>query len=580
MPCCCMNDFASLSADFTTPHFSADLPRDQLETGNMIIRKRLTADQLGYTVSEEELTRILRTFNYEKILITLVRINLLLQRSEDSAADEQRLKEAFCSDVKLNTIDAVGKLSGSFIFERQSTLLLLYKSACVSDPCARRSPDILADARDELAECYLIANGLLEAEEQRKAALAGKDRKELMAEFIPSMEYAINPSPLLKNLLVRSDEFLRRLQEMSSDLDINRTFRKATRLTLQDYQYLIFSTTVVPLRFSPEEIPAGAVLSIDTKPSATLALLYDKLLQHVCLSIDELALKAQETQSLPNEFRLWRQYPLVKIDENEVFCVDIDFLLEKLQTGVFWILRDQLAKENKSDKIFSLWGEVFEDYAASIIKRGINAQTQPMERYFVQPQYDQKEAAECTDIAICGEETLILLECKASVLSASAKFSGDFSKLYAELKKKIIEGEEPKKPKGLKQLWNAIQSLGHKNTEDRYKVKEIDISKAKKIYPVLILPDRTFSCLFMNWFLDSEFQRMVKREHLQNHLEIMPLTVLTITDLEFLEPYLSDIPFHVHLDEWIAQFKKEPHLGFNVYLNSLMRERRREVALQ
>ena len=26
MPCCCMNDFASLSADFTTPHFSADLP--------------------------------------------------------------------------------------------------------------------------------------------------------------------------------------------------------------------------------------------------------------------------------------------------------------------------------------------------------------------------------------------------------------------------------------------------------------------------------------------------------------------------------------------------------------------------
>ena len=26
MPCCCMNAFASLSADFTTPHFSADLP--------------------------------------------------------------------------------------------------------------------------------------------------------------------------------------------------------------------------------------------------------------------------------------------------------------------------------------------------------------------------------------------------------------------------------------------------------------------------------------------------------------------------------------------------------------------------
>ena len=550
--------------------------RNQLYVGNMTIRKRLTADQIGYTVSKEKLTRILSTFNHEKILITLARINLLLQRSEDSAVDEQRLKEAFCSDVKLNIIDGVKKLSGSFIFDRQSTLLLLCKSACVSDPGSVRSPDILADARDELAECYLIANGLLEVEGQRRVDLTDQDRKELMAEFMPSIEYAVNPSPLLKNLLVRSEEFLRRLQEVSSDIDMNETFFRATGLALRDYQYLIFSTVVLPLSFSPEEIPEGKVLFINTKPSDTLTPLYDKLLQRVCLSIDELAVKAKKTQSLPNEFRLWRQYPLVKTDENEVFCVDIDFLLEKLQTGVFWIIRDQLDKENKSNKIFDLWGEVFEGYAASIIERGISAQTESMERCFARPQYDRKGKIECTDIAICSEETLILLECKTSVLSASAKFSGNFSKLYEELKKKIIEGEEPKKPKGLKQLWNAIQSLGNRNTEDRYGIKEVDISKVKRIYPVLILSDRIFSCLNMNWFLDSEFQRMVKRENLQNHLEIMPLTVLTIIDLEFLEPYLSDIPFHIHLDKWIAQFQREPHLGFNAYLYSLMGERHRE----
>ena len=69
---------------------------------------------------------------------------------------------------------------------------------------------------------------------------------------------------------------------------------------------------------------------------------------------------------------------------------------------------------------------------------------------------------------------------------------------------------------------------------------------------------------------------MLKHNDLKNHLEIMPLSVLTITDLEFLEPYLSDIPFHVHLDEWIAQFRREPHLGFNVYLYSLMKKEPRE----
>ena len=240
----------------------------------MTLRKHLTADQLGYAVSEKELTRILRTFNYEKILITLARINLLLQRTENSAADEGRLKEEFCSGVKLATINAFRELRGNFIFGRRSTLLLLDKSACVSDPYSARSPDVLADARHELADCYLIANGLLEPDRQRKAALTDEDKKELIAEVMPSMEYAVNPSPLLKNLLVRSEEFLHRLQEVSSDIDMNETFFRATGLALQDYQYLIFSTVVVPLSFSPEEIPEGRALFIDTKPSDTLTPLY------------------------------------------------------------------------------------------------------------------------------------------------------------------------------------------------------------------------------------------------------------------------------------------------------------------
>ena len=37
MPCCCMNDFASLSADFTTPHFSADLPHYLTRQNNLYI---------------------------------------------------------------------------------------------------------------------------------------------------------------------------------------------------------------------------------------------------------------------------------------------------------------------------------------------------------------------------------------------------------------------------------------------------------------------------------------------------------------------------------------------------------------
>ena len=74
-------------------------PLKQLDIGNMIVSPVLTARKLGYTESLEELTQTLRKFNYRNILITLARINLLLQRSKDFSSDEEILKEAFCPDV-------------------------------------------------------------------------------------------------------------------------------------------------------------------------------------------------------------------------------------------------------------------------------------------------------------------------------------------------------------------------------------------------------------------------------------------------------------------------------------------------
>ena len=53
-------------------------------------------------------------------------------------------------------------------------------------------------------------------------------------------------------------------------------------------------------------------------------------------------------------------------------------------------------------------------------------------------------------------------------------------------------------------------------------------------------------------------------------MDIKPLTVLTIEDLEFLEPYLCDTPFHAHLEKWRTQFFEcNDLLPFQAYLSSL-----------
>ncbi len=186
---------------------------------------------------------------------------------------------------------------------------------------------------------------------------------------------------------------------------------------------------------------------------------------------------------------------------------------------------------------------------------------------------------QCTDVMVYGEETLILLECKATILSADAKFSGDFCKLHRELKEKVIEGKESNKPKGIKQLCNAILSLLQTDETKRQSIEGIDISKVKRVYPVLVFFDRAFSAPLMNWFLNSEFESMLEYHDLLKNVQIMELTVLTVDNLEQLEPCLHDLPFHVHLDNWLELFKQDCRLGFKAYTYSLHETEPRENLL-
>ncbi|MDE0010589.1 MAG: hypothetical protein OXU36_05575 [Candidatus Poribacteria bacterium] len=551
-------------------------------TGNIAVGVYITASDIGFPDSIEDLTTILQTLNSEQVLIILSGINCLIQHSENSSVTEMAFQQAFCSRILREQI-ADKNPTGRFIFGRQPTLRLLTEVACLFDAHSKSDMN-QTEVKNKLARSYLIANGLsaedkrnsqndLEIEEENQAAV----RRSVMVDFIPLVEYRIHLLSSRSNgeFLVRTHELFHRLEKVNSNIDANDLFYQATGLTLRNYYHLIALIVSKYLTLSLEKILEGEEsLFIDFKGSPDLKSLYDKLLPHTCISVNTLAAETEKSPSLANEFRLWRQYPLVRLSEDRIICVDISFLLDKLQTGVFWIIRDQLEKLKKGDgqKIIGLWGDVFEDYAASIIKRGINSQKPSMERCILNPKYIGKGVDECTDIVVCSDDTLILLECKAPLLSARARFSGDFNKLRQELQTKLVGTETKegrKKPKGVGQLWHAIQTLGHTNKKERRKIEGIDISNVKKIYPVLVLSDRVFGAPCMNWFLNSEFQRFVKRNDLKKHLEIMPLTVLTIEHLEELEPWLNDTPFYTHLDRWLEQFNQKDVRGFGDYTYSL-----------
>ena len=397
-------------------------------TGNIAVGIYITASDIGFPDSIEDLTTILNTLDSEKILIILAGINCVIQHSENLSETNAAFQQAFCSRYLRDQID-IKNPTGNFIFGRQPTLRLLSEVACLFNPHSE-SDMSQTDVKNKLGRSYLIANGLSGEEKlnsQNNLEIKREDQKALkrdvLVDFIPLVEYRMRPLSSRSNgeFLVRTYELLCRLERANSNIDVNDLFYQAAGLTLRNYYHLIALIVLKYLTLSLEKILEGEEsLFVDFKSSPNLKPLYDKLLPHACISVNTLTAETEKSTSLANEFRLWRQYPLVRLSENHIICVDINFLLDKLQTGVFWIIRDQLEKLKKGNgqKIISLWGDVFENYAASIIKRGINSQKPSVERCILSPKYIGKGVNECTDIIVCCDDALILLECKAPLLSA------------------------------------------------------------------------------------------------------------------------------------------------------------------
>ena len=408
-----------------------------------------------------------------------------------------------------------------------------------------------------------------------------EERNHLLVEQIPYFEYG-DKYHNIPEKMVRSKELLSLAQNSKrvrdSKIDIQAEFSKATGLTLREYQCLIFYTLVHYLDLTLEDVLEGDKLFIPSRP-LHLEDLYDKLLKHNGISIDELPNEVYNSLvSTPiNEFRIFRDKPLVKMGENAMICIDFNFLADKLESGIFWIIFNQL-KESDRGKLFPIWGDAFAKYVGSILKRSVsNADsetenvTDVSQRLIPSPQYSGKQEGECTDFIIHTDETLILMECKAGKLTADAKYNGKFHDLERELKAKFVD------PDGLRQLRDAILKLADKNEGNRSHIEDVDISQIRKIYPVLIVLDETFSTQWMNWYLDRQFQGIFKQGSIPSDLEVAPLSVLTSTDLEYLEPYLTDTPFHKHLDDWIEFYQQHGEFpAFRSYVYTLRNNDSRE----
>ncbi|MCE2402166.1 hypothetical protein J4G08_14935 [Candidatus Poribacteria bacterium] len=303
-----------------------------LNMGNFAVGKVIPAERLGIPHTEENLKEIVSTFNYENVLVNLCRINLLFHRSKNITHDERVLKEAFCWGTILNGIDASREIRRDFVFSRQGTLRMLDKCACYSDPDSTKDI-VTVEAMNDFAKVYLIVNGLLDTGSSALTESEVIKESNMLVNSIPFQEYATTEAPQVytKHLTVRSKEFLRLLQEDTSKLDANDIFYQNTGLTLQEYQNLIFLIFTYYWNYTAEEICRQELVtdrSLFFNPngqSDEFTPLFQKLLPLISVSIDDLKNRAEKDPKFIDEFRLWRERPILKLNEDRVICIDFTF---------------------------------------------------------------------------------------------------------------------------------------------------------------------------------------------------------------------------------------------------------------
>jgi hypothetical protein len=134
----------------------------------------------------------------------------------------------------------------------------------------------------------------------------------------------------------------------------------------------------------------------------------------------------------------------------------------------------------------------------------------------------------CDGLLIEGD-ALVLMEYKASMFTARAKYSGDHVLLRNEIAAKLVRDSAQGKKKGVEQLSDAITLLF--SDPSREVVRGVDASGIKRVYPFLVTLDDLGASLLISNLLNL-FSAASLRRDITPGLEVRPVFC---TDIESLE---------------------------------------------
>jgi hypothetical protein len=225
----------------------------------------------------------------------------------------------------------------------------------------------------------------------------------------------------------------------------------------------------------------------------------------------------EKREVLKSGISVFRQHPLLLMEDGRVIILDHGALVELLTSGLYWLIFDSLDKKGRGD-FRQLWGRVFELYAGQLLR-----EFYPLSSSLLS--IDGDYAGGQIDALLDFGSDIFVFEIKSSLLTETAKRSGDIVAFTNDVGRKFVRNEDDRQ-KGVAQLALAAKAI-----------KRGAIATAHptpRIYPVLLVDEPACECPFFNKYLNEHFQR-----ELGGTLGVRPVTVMSINELEEFLPYAA-----------------------------------------
>lgn len=454
-------------------------------------------DLLNKTPNLFDLQRLLKDLNKKDGLCFFSLINMILANDGfgNLKLQVELVKLLFPTEV-INKIAAYQKNKKIIIFtELQITNII--KLMCLYGKDGGGEPINKIEKTTKLSDIILMMNDLM-TEYNEDEAEKSLTRKEIIDSFLKTMltsHWYANHEKIAfaipRYYLMFIDIFnLPEIKVHKLYCDIHSIFQESTGLNLQIYftlliglhaQFLAQSIIKKSVDFKRITISRRKYFK-DTKiPVDQKEKLFDALVIKESDLRNILEHDAEKGPSFYLNNCALIAKPLVQIDDDQLICSNLSFLLSKITSGIFWTLFDHMKSKGKDPEIISrFFGVLFERYVQMAFERIRGASSlESINTVHLPIKYKGRKGTEeeSTDIILEYPETLIFIE----VVSSRLKFKdtiteGNINSFWDDLDKLVIDKA--------KQLQRKIED--YKNDLFGVGNKKYSNSNIKSFYAIII----------------------------------------------------------------------------------------------